>query len=109
MSEDRPVRFPWWIYWLFLAAIAVFALWPVASVYFTYLVADAHGCAVNEAYVQPCMVLGSDWGGLLYATGVMGWFMLATLPLGGGALLVWLVILVIHRLAWGRMQQGAPK
>ena len=49
-----------------------------------------------------------DVGGLLYFTGVMGWFMLATIPLGGGALIVWLVILIIHRIAWGRMQKANP-
>lgn len=98
-------RFPSWAYGLALLAIAVFAFWPLASVYFTYLVADANGCTVNEATVHPCMVMGMDWGGLLYATGVMGWFMLATLPLGGGAFIVWLASLVIHRIGWGHMQK----
>jgi len=105
MSAERAPRFPFWAYGLFLAAILIFALWPVASVGFTYWVAEANGCQVNEAAVQPCMVMGSDWGGLLYATGVMGWFMLATLPLGGGAFLVWLASLVIHRIAWGQLQK----
>ena len=105
MNEKGPARFPWWAYWLFLAAILVFALWPVASVWLTYTLADAHGCAVNEAYAQPCMIMGSDWGGLLYGMGVVGWFMLATVPLGGGALLVWLASLIIHRIAFVQMQK----
>ena len=45
-------------------------------------------------------------GPTLYTLFVLGWFMLATIPLGGGALIVWLVILIIHRIAWGRMQKG---
>jgi hypothetical protein len=105
MSTDRPARFFWRAYLIALAVILLFAAAPLISVYFTYLVADAHGCVVNEATVNTCMVLGMDWGGLLYFTGVMGWFMLATIPLGGGALIVWLVILLIHRIAWGRMQK----
>jgi hypothetical protein len=105
MSAARPRRFPYWAYGLAVLAILVFALWPVASVYFTFLVAEANGCTVNEATVHPCMVWGMDWGGLLYTTGVMGWFMLATLPLGGGALIVWLASLIIHRIGWGRMHK----
>lgn len=102
MTGTRPARFPWRVYGIALVLIVLFATAPLLSVYFTYLVADAHGCVVNEATIHPCMVLGSDWGGLLYATGVMGWFMLATLPLGGGALIVWFVLLLIHFLAWRR-------
>ncbi|MBE7732614.1 hypothetical protein [Devosia faecipullorum] len=105
MSAARPDRFPYWAYGLALFAILVFALWPIASVYLTYLIADANNCVVNEASVQPCIVWGMDWGGLLYGAGVMGWFMLATLPLGGGALLVWLASLIIHRIGWGQMQK----
>ncbi len=105
MSAARPNKFPYWAYGLAVLAILIFALWPVASVYFTFLVAEANGCTVNEATVHPCMVWGMDWGGLLYTTGVMGWFMLATLPLGGGALIVWLVSLIIHRIGWGRMHK----
>ncbi|UYN98784.1 MAG: hypothetical protein KIT02_12665 [Devosia sp.] len=99
-----PRRFPWLVYAIILGAILLFAAAPLLSVYFTYLVADAHGCTVNEASVHPCMVLGSDWGGLLYFTGVMGWFGLATLPLGGGAVIVWLVVVIIHYIAWRRAQ-----
>ncbi|WIY52842.1 hypothetical protein O9Z70_15525 [Devosia sp. YIM 151766] len=105
MTAKGPPKFPYWAYALVLLAILIFALWPLASVYLTYLIADANGCQVNEARVQPCLVLGADWGGLLYNMGVMGWFMLATLPLGGGAFLVWLASLIIHRLAWGQKQK----
>ena len=107
-TAPAPVRrFPWRLYTILLVVILLFALWPVLSVYFTYLVAGANGCVVNEGSVNPCLVWGNDIGGLLYTTGVMGWFMLATLPLGGGALIVWLVMLIIHRLAWRRNQPGA--
>ncbi|KKB07821.1 hypothetical protein [Devosia chinhatensis] len=92
--------FPWRLYVVLFTLIVLFTLAPLISVYFTYLVADANGCTVNEATIHTCMVLGMDWGGLLYTTGVFGWFMLATIPLGGGALIVWLVMLLIHYFAW---------
>lgn len=101
-------RFPWRVYGLLLLAILVLSLWPIASVIFAGSVANAHGCVLNEGSVHPCMVLGSDWGEALYGFGVMGWFMLATLPLGGGALIVWLIVLLIHRAAWGRNHKAAP-
>ncbi len=95
-----PGKFPWHIYLVILVVIVLFAAAPFLSVLFTYAIADANNCVVNEATVNPCMVMGADWGELLYFTGVMGWFMLVTIPLGGGALIVWLVILLIHYLAW---------
>ena len=109
MTDARSRKFPHWAYGLALLVIVVFAVWPLASVYFTYLVADANGCTVNEASAHPCIVLGMDLGGLLYVTGVMGWFMLATLPLGGAALIVWLVIFLIHFIAFRRWQKAQNK
>lgn len=93
-------RFPWWIYWILLMLVLLFALWPVASVATAGLLAEANGCILHEGFTNPCMIGGADQGPTLYALFVMGWFMLATLPLGGGALLVWLVVLIIHRIAW---------
>ena len=95
-------RFPWWAYWLAFAFIAVFTLWPVGAVTLAQLIADANGCRVDEGSVHPCIVGGQDLGETLYTLGVLGWLMLVTLPLGFGALIVWLIILLIHRAAWGR-------
>ncbi|WDR07365.1 hypothetical protein PSQ90_08085 [Devosia rhodophyticola] len=101
MSDPGPrLGFPWWAYALALAFILIFALWPIASVLLTYVVADANGCVVNEASANGCLVAGTDWGGTLYTMGVMGWFGLITLPLGAGAAIVWFISLLIHRLAW---------
>ena len=106
MSEERPARFPWWIYWLLLVLILLFALAPVISVLVAGWLAESNGCVLHEGGINPCMVGGSDMGPTLYTLFVLGWFMLATIPLGGGALIVWLVILIIHRIAWGRMQKA---
>ena len=95
-------RFPRKAYAIAFAAIVLIAAAPLLSVLFTYFVADANGCIVDEGSVHACMIGGSDWGETLYFTGMMGWFMLATIPLGGGALIVWFVLLLIHYLAWRR-------
>jgi heme exporter protein D len=106
VSEARPARFPWWAYGLFLAVIALFAFAPVLSVLAATFIADSNGCYVNEGGINPCMIGGADWGQTLYTLFVLGWFMLATIPLGGAAFFVWLATLIIHRIAWGQMQKG---
>ena len=104
MSVDpspSPVRrFPWPVYWLVFAVLVIFTILPIVSVVIASSIAESHGCALDEGSVHPCLVNGADWGETLYTMGVLGWLMLATLPLGGGALLVWLIIVVIHRIAW---------
>jgi hypothetical protein len=103
VSEEGQARgFPWRLYIILLVVILLFALWPIGSVMVAGAIADSHGCVLHEGFANPCVIGGTDWGSTLYAMGVMGWFMLATVPLGGGALLVWLVVLVIHWLAWRR-------
>lgn len=106
MSEARPAKFPWWAYWLFLAVIALFAFAPVLCVLIASFIAETNGCALNEGSINTCMVGGADLGSLLYTLFVLGWFMLATIPLGGAAFFVWLASLIIHRIAWVQMQKG---
>ena len=97
-------RFPWLTYWVIWAVILVLTLLPLASVLTAASIAQANGCALDEGSVHPCMVGGSDWGETLYGMGVMGWLMPVSIPAGGGAFIVWLIILIIHRIAWGKRQ-----
>ena len=93
-------RFSWILYWIILVLIALFAFAPVASVLACGVIANAHGCRVDEGSVHPCVINGKDYGQLLYTLGVMGWFMLLTLPAGAIAFVLWLIVLVLHRSAW---------
>ena len=95
-------RFPWRRYLLVLAAILVLALLPLASVLVSSAIADWNNCALDEGSAHSCLIGGSEWGGALYTMAVMGWLMLLSLPLGGGAVLVWFIMLIIHWLAWRR-------
>lgn len=95
--SDRPIkRFPWTIYIVALAVIAFLALGPLISVYLAYLVGDAHGCTVNEAAIDPCIVMGMDVGAALAYMAIFGWLMLATIPFGAGALAIWLIVLLLN-------------
>jgi hypothetical protein len=97
-------RFPRVRYALALVLILVVALWPVASVALSGWLAEIHGCDLDEGSIHACMIGGSDWGPTLYTMFVMGWFMLATLPMGAMGLAIWLLVLIAHYLVWRRRQ-----
>lgn len=89
-------RFPWWIYIAALLVILAVALAPVASVAIAGSIAEANNCRLDEGSIHACLVNGEDWGPTLYTMFVMGWFMLATIPLGGMALLVLALVFAVH-------------
>jgi len=102
-------RFPWILYWIILALIVLFAFAPIGSVMTCAWIANAHGCKVDEGSVHPCIINGHDYGELLYSLGVMGWFMLVTIPGGLFAFAAWLAILILHRASWRkRLAAGVP-
>lgn len=105
MKTER--RFPWVIYFIVLFVIIAFTVAPIASVVIAGAVANANGCHVDEGSVHPCVIGGHDYGETLYTLGVLGWFMLLTLPAGGFAGLLWLVILIVHYSSRKRRQQTA--
>jgi hypothetical protein len=77
--------------------VALFAGWPILSVAIAGTIAAWNGCTLHEGFTNPCLVNGSDVGGTLYAMAVMGWFMIATLPLGLVAGLLWTVVWIVLR------------
>lgn len=93
-------RFPWVLYLIALFIIAAVALAPVGSVVLASWIANAHGCRVDEGAVHPCLIGGKDYGPLLYTMGALGWLMIATIPGGALALLLWLLVLMLHRAGW---------
>lgn len=99
-------RFPWRLYGVLLILIVLFGIAPILGAVVSEAIASANGCTLNEGTQSVCMIGGSDWGGALYSMFVLTWFLLATLPLAGGALIVWLVLLIIHRVAFARRQKS---
>ena len=78
-----------------LAMILLLGALPLVSLLLAVLFASAFGCQLDEGSVHPCVVLGLDFGDLLYPMAVGGWFVMFTIPLAGLALLVWLVVLAV--------------
>jgi hypothetical protein len=65
--------------------------WPIASVAIAGTIAAWNGCTLHEGFANPCIVNGRDIGHTLYEMGVMGWFMLATIPIGIIAFIAWTI------------------
>jgi hypothetical protein len=81
---------------LILIPILLWMLWPAIMAGTAGAIATANGCELNEAVINSCIVDGREMGDTLYAMGVMGWFMLVTIPTGLLALLVFLLLLLIE-------------
>lgn len=92
---------------ILLAIILIFMLGPIVIALIAGMIANGFGCALDEGSVHACIIAGADRGETLYTMGMMAWFGLFTLPLGGIALLVWLVALaatlIIRRRAASRI------
>lgn len=81
---------------LILIPILLWTIWPVLLVATAGAIASANGCELNEAVINSCIVNGSEMGQTLYSMGVMGWFMLVTIPTGLLALLIFLLLLLVE-------------
>jgi ABC-type Fe3+ transport system permease subunit len=79
--------------------ILFFAISPLVSVLIAGEVANLNGCQLDEGSVHACVVNGQDLGETLYTMEVMGWFMFLTVPVGLGAVVVYLIVLVGFTLA----------
>ncbi|AMA44937.1 hypothetical protein APT63_04510 [Pseudomonas sp. 22-AL-CL-001] len=89
-------------YTLFMLGIALFAAAPLLLAIGAGTMASQFGCQVDEGSPHACWILGWDAGPTFYRLGVMGWYMLVTLPAGAmlmlGATALLVVQLVRH---WG--------
>lgn len=92
---------------LLLCLILLWIVWPIALTATAGAIAAANGCQLNEAQINSCIVNGREMGDTLYTLGVMGWFMLVTIPTGLLALLIFLLVLLILWLV-GRRRSSRP-
>jgi hypothetical protein len=81
---------------LILIPILLWMAWPVILAAVAGSIATANGCELNETVINSCVVDGREMGETLYSMGVMGWFMLVTIPTGLLALLVFLLLLLLE-------------
>lgn len=80
------------IHGLIVFAILFVAALPLISVVIAGEIATANGCDLDEGSIHPCVVDGEDIGDTLYTLGMMGWFMLVTIPVGVGLALLYVIV-----------------
>ncbi len=80
-----------------LAAIVILlSLAPLGSMLAAEAIASIYGCTLDLASQHPCMVGGSDIGGTLLTLGMMGWFLMTTLPVFLATVALWITVEIIH-------------
>lgn len=88
-----------------LMALALLAcLSPLLSMAAADIVANIYGCKLDLTGAHPCMVGGSDIGHTLLTLGMMGYFLMATLPIAAGVVATWVIVEVI---AWAARRRAA--
>lgn len=80
---------------LIIVGIAI-CLAPIISTAIAGYIAQSHGCTLHEGFVNPCVIDGEDWGQTLYTMAMMGWFMIATVPIAAGLLLLWIIVEIVR-------------
>ncbi len=106
MSERRSHA----VFWLSASfvLIVLFAAAPLISAFIAGGIADLLGCTVNEGGASLCLFRGADIGQTLAEMFVLGWLAFVTLPLGLGALAIWLIAtLSIVFIKWRRRRRVA--
>jgi hypothetical protein len=82
---------------IILLVIGLFAFSPIIPVrYADRLATLGGGCQMDESGPHPCTVNGKEVGDTIYTLGMLGWFMLATIPLAALALGVFGLLLILE-------------
>ncbi len=59
-------------------------------------IARRAGCAINEAGVKACFVMGHNIGEILHVFLVLGWAIFMTIPAGAAAVCIWGLVAIVH-------------
>jgi hypothetical protein len=79
-----------------LVAIVLLAALPMLSLVLAF--ASGFDCTLNEGDIHPCVVLGLDFGQLLYIMSLGGFITaMVAVPLAALLLVVWLIVLLLLR------------
>ena len=95
--------------WALVAVVALAAL-PVLSPVLSMAFASVFECTLNEGDVHPCVVLGLDFGQLLYIMSLGGFITaMVAVPLAAMLLVVWLIVLIVLLLLRRRRPAAARR
>lgn len=80
-----------------MALALLVCLSPLLSMAAADIIGNLYGCNVDLTGPHPCVVGGRDIGQTLLTLGMMGYFLMATLPIAAGVACVWVIVEII---AW---------
>jgi hypothetical protein len=89
-----------------MAIVAGIALLPLFGLLVTALFAGVLGCEVSESGPTPCVVFGTDIGGMLSDLLTTGWFGLVTIPFLMLLVGIWVLV---EAYVWGRQRRKSKR
>ena len=103
-SQNR--EFPWWVYKVLWAIIALTILVLLAMVFVLAPIVELLGaCQFNLDTPRPCGVLGVNFTPLVRVVSWYTIFLVISSPIWIPGIFGFLVLMLIHRLIWDRRQK----
>lgn len=90
------------IIYIVLSLLLLVCLIPLLGVLWSSWFAAQHECVLHEGYATACIVNGVDRGPDIHGAFLLGWFMLISLPVGAGILLILITMGLVDLVRWMR-------
>jgi hypothetical protein len=85
------------VFRILMSIVVLACLTPLFSMVAAEVTARIFGCDLSLAATHPCMAFGTDIGSNLLTMGMMGWFLMTTLPVMLGVVILWIVVEIVRR------------
>ena len=92
------------VFRIFAVIVILLCLTPLASMAAAEVTAWFYGCRLDLAATHPCMAGGSDIGPTLMTMGMMGWFLMTTLPVLLATAVLWVIVEIVR---WAALRRRA--
>lgn len=89
---------------MLIGVLILACLVPPLALLAAALIARGAGCDIDPDTPVRCVILGGDYGDILYAMGHFGWHAVETLPVLAALLVAWMLIEIVRALGRPRKQ-----
>jgi hypothetical protein len=79
-----------------IVIVILLCLAPAFSMLAADIIARIYGCNLDLAATHPCMAGGTDIGGTLMTMGMMGWYLMTTLPVLLATVALWITVEIVR-------------
>ena len=90
---------------ILMSILVLACLAPLFSMLAAQAAAFIYGCDLSLAATQPCMAHSTDIGQTLLTMGMMGWFLMTTLPVMLGVVILWIIVEIVR---WFSLRRSTP-